>query len=224
MKEVVVISVGGSIIVPGHIDNRFLGEAKRAVSRLSRKYKVVICAGGGSTAREYISALRNAGCTVLEQNLMGIAVTRVNARLLASYIGNCNSEIPASLAQVRSMLRDNDVVVCGGLTPGQTSDGTTAEIAEYLGVKSLINVTNVPGLCTKDPRKFRNAKLIPKISHREFSKIMAGVRERPGQHFVLDSVAERIARRNKMRVIILEGMTNLENYLSGKRFVGTVIG
>ena len=222
MKETVVISIGGSIIVPKDIDHKFLKEAKRAISKISRQYKLVICTGGGSTAREYISALRDAGCAEMEQNLIGIAVTRINARLLASYL-NCSSDIPVSLAEVRSKLRKDNVVVCGGLTPGQTSDGTTAEIAEYLGVKTLINVTNVSGLYTKDPRKFKGAKLIPKIGHAEFSKIMAKVREGPGQHFVLDSVAERIAKRNKMRVIILKGMANLENYLSGKRFVGTVI-
>lgn len=48
MKKIVVISVGGSIIVPGEVDYDFLKKFKTTIRKLSRKYKVVICTGGGA--------------------------------------------------------------------------------------------------------------------------------------------------------------------------------
>lgn len=223
MKKVVVISVGGSIIVPDEVDYNFLERFKVTIKKLSRKYKIVVCAGGGHTARDYIGSLRRLGVPSLKQSYIGIAATRINALLLAFAIVDCNQRLPESLNEVKSLLGKHDIVVCGGLRPGRTSDGTTAEIAEYLEAKTMINMTNVSGLYTKDPTKYDDAKFIPRISHADFAKRMARIKEKPGQHFVLDSVAARIARRRKMEVVILEGVKNLDSYLSGKKFKGTVI-
>lgn len=229
MEKPAVISVGGSIIVPDKVDYKFLLSLRKAVEIIARKQKIVICTGGGKTAREYISALRKAGADNHAQDIVGIDATRLNARLVASFISangklKCNKEIPKTLEEIRQMLETNDVVVCGGLGPGKTSDGTTAEIAEYLGCKALYNVTNVRGLFDKDPRKYSNAKFISVISHEAFHKMMDKVKEKPGQHFVLDSEAERIARKADIRVIILKGANNLQKAVEGKRFEGTVIG
>ncbi|MFH0752690.1 MAG: UMP kinase, partial [archaeon] len=222
MKKVVVISVGGSIIVPDRVDYDFLRRLKATVKKLTRKYKIVICTGGGYTARNYISALKKSKCSENIQNRIGIAATRLNAQLLAFDFQNSNKEIPESLGEVRKLLKANDVVLCGGIRPGQTSDGTTAEIAEYVKADTLINMTNVSGLYTKDPRKYKDARLITKLTHAEFARIMSKVKEKPGQHFILDSVAARITRRRKIKVVILKGVKNLEDYLSGKKFKGTV--
>lgn len=223
MKGVVVISVGGSIIVPDDVDFSFLKQLRVALKRIVAKHKVVICTGGGHTARRYIDALRKLRKPDLSQSFVGIASTRLNALLLALSLDNCNHEVPRSLGEVKSMLRKHDVVVCGGLKPGRTSDGTTAEIAQYLGSKVMVNMTNVKGLYSKDPRKHKDAEFIPCLSHADFAKMMGRVKERPGQHFVLDSVAAKIARKEKMEVIILKGVRDLELYLSGKKFAGTVI-
>ncbi len=223
MKKVVVISVGGSIIVPGEVDYDFLKKFKVTIKGLSRKYKIVICTGGGHTARDYIGSLRRLRLPSLKQSYIGIAATRINALLLAFAISDCNQSIPSSLSKVKSLLGRYDIVVCGGLKPGRTSDGTTAEIADYLKADAMVNMTNVSGLYTKDPTRYKDAKFIPIISHADFAKRMDRIKEKPGQHFVLDSVAARIARKRKMEVVILEGVKNLESYLSCKKFKGTII-
>ncbi len=223
MKKAIVISVGGSIIVPGKADYDFLKNLKATILKLSKRHKIVICAGGGSIARDYMSTLKKEKSSEYVQDLMGIEVTRLNAKLVASFIQECNQEIPTTLEAVADMLRSYDIVVCGGLAPGQTSDGTTAQIADYLSSDTMVNITNVPGLYTKDPKRHKDAKLIPRISHADFGKIMSKVNEKPGQHFVLDSLAAKISKKAKIKVIILQGMKNLENYILGKKFVGTVI-
>ena len=57
----VVISLGGSLIVPDEIDLSFLEKFKRVIKKHEASYRFVIVCGGGSVARKYIRALREAG-------------------------------------------------------------------------------------------------------------------------------------------------------------------
>ncbi|MDD4878504.1 MAG: UMP kinase [Candidatus Nanoarchaeia archaeon] len=226
--KTIVVSVGGSMIVPDKVDYNFLVSLRKAVEAIVKKSKIVICTGGGSTAREYISILRKAGADNHSQDIAGIDATRLNARLVASFLSagkkiKANQEIPKSLNEIKALLGANDCVVCGGLGPGKTSDGTTAEIAGFLGADTIYNMTNVKGLYTKDPRKHRDAKFIPLISHEGFRDMMVKVKEKPGQHFVLDSEAERITREKNMEVVILQGAQNLQKAVEGKKFEGTIV-
>jgi len=226
--ETIVVSVGGSIIVPSGIDYNFLVSLRKTAVEISKKHKLVICTGGGHTAREYISILRKAGADNHTQDIAGIDATRLNARLVASFISagkkaKCSTEVPKSLEEIGHLLKANNIVVCGGLGPGKTSDGTTADIARFLKAKAMYNLTNVKGLFDKDPSVTKKAKFISNISREDFRKVMAMVHEKPGQHFVLDSYAEKIAREAKIRVVILKGMNNLLKAVEGKRFVGTII-
>lgn len=217
--ETIVISVGGSLINPGEINRLFLKELKKLVLKHAKKNKIILCTGGGKLARDYMATLHG----FMTQSIMGVACTRLNAKLLELYIGNTNKDIPTTEKEVKEMLQKYNVVVCGGLTPGKTSDSSTAEIAAALQAKTMINMTNVKGLYNKDPKKYKDARFIPHISHAKFKRIMDKVHEKPGQHFVLDSLAAKICREKKITVVILNGTRNLEKYLSGKRFVGTVI-
>lgn len=218
---ITVISLGGSIIVPNYIDLKFLKKFKKAI--LKQKNKIVICTGGGSTARNYISVLKQEDIDKVQLDWMGIEITRVNARLVASFIGDANDMIPRSEEEVAALLEQYDIVVCGGLRPGQTSDGATAMIAMRLKAERIINMTNVDGLFTKDPKKYKGAKFVPKLSHKEFLAIIKKISYKPGQHFVLDKVAADIAADQSIEVVILKGVDNLEKCLQGKKFKGTVI-
>lgn len=221
--KAIVISLGGSIIVPKEVDYRFLKDFKKTILSIKNR-KIVICTGGGFTARDYISALKKEKLNEYTLDLMGIEATRLNAKLLASFLQKCNQEIPITLESVKELLNTHNLVVCGGLSSGQTSDGTTAQIADYLDADEMINITNVDGLYDKDPKKYKNAKFIPKLTHKEFMKIISKVKKVPGQHFVLDSLAAEIALKAGIKVIILKGMKNLKNHITGKKFKGTVIG
>ena len=222
MKKTVVVSIGGSRIVPDEVDHEFLQRLREVLNEL-KGYKFVICTGGGHTARDYIKALAKDNAKRGKQDKIGIEVTRLNAKLVMSFLKKCNSRVPKSLTEIKSMLKKNDVVVCGGLKPGRTSDGTTAEIAKHLGSDIMINVTNVKGLYTKDPKKYKSAKFIPKIMHKAFKKMMDAVVEKPGMHFVLDSYAEKITRRNNIQVLIIDKLKEMKNYLQGKKYKGTLI-
>lgn len=219
----VVISVGGSVIVPDRPDYNFLMKFKKSVKRLSKKHKIVLVCGGGRVARDYIFVLEKQGATEYVRDLVGIECTRLNARLVSSFFGFTNKEIPDTLERVSDMLSKYRVVVCGGLGAGRTSDGTAASIADYIGADLFVNMTNVNGLYDKDPKEYKDAKFIKKISYRDFSYIMSRVKEKPGQHFILDSYATAIISSQKIKTIIVRGIENLGGAIEGKKFIGTVI-
>ena len=137
--DILIFSLGGSVIVPDRIDYAFLEKFKKLILKLARKKKIVICTGGGKTARNYINALGKAEVSNLNKDITGIAATRLNAVLVSSFLIN-NAVIPTTLVGVKEMLRKRKIVICGGLKPGITTDGTTAAIARYLNAKFFINL------------------------------------------------------------------------------------
>ena len=225
MKNVIVISLGGSLIVPGSVDYKYLLKFSKLIKKFSSRFKIVIVTGGGKTARTYINALSNKTKDLRLLGLVGIMATKLNARLVNGYF-NIKQNIPDSLLDVKKYLEKNNIVVCGalGFQPNMTSDGDACEIAAYLNGE-FINLTNVDGLYDKNPHKFKNAKLIPKISFKDFLAIVNKIKYSAGQHFVLDQAAAKIILKSKIKTVILNGnnLKNLENYLNDKNFVGTEI-
>jgi uridylate kinase len=226
MKKVIVLSLGGSLIIPNDINVKYLKEFKRIILKNTDKYKFIVVCGGGSIARKYISALRETGMNENLQSYAGISATRTNARFM-SYFFNQDQKrgIPHKMSELKNYLKKSDIIFCGALEyhPHQTSDSTSAEIAEAFKC-DFINLTDVGGLYTKNPKEFKNAKLIPEISWEEFNKIANKIKFKPGQHFVLDQKASNIIMKSRITTYVLgEDMVHLDNLLNGKKFIGTKI-
>lgn len=225
-KKVIVLSLGGSLIVPDNIDYKFLNNFKKIIFKNSDKYKFVIVCGGGSVARKYISALRETGKDEYYQSLAGISVTRMNARFMNYFFDfDASKGVPHNMKTLKKYLRKRGIVFCGALEykPHQTSDSTSAQIASYFKC-DFINLTNVYGLHDKNPLKFKNAKFIPEISWKSFNKMAQKIKFEPGQHFVLDQTASKEIMKNKIKTYILgQDMKQLDNLLNGKKFIGSVI-
>jgi len=219
----IVISLGGSLINPGKVDYNFLKQFKKTISKL-KKHKIIIVTGGGKIAREYINTLRDEKLNEKVLSLIGIKTTKLNAMLVSNFL-NTHILIPDSLIDLGRMIKKNKVVVCGalGYKPNMTSDGTAADISRWWKADMFINMTNVKGLYDKDPRKYKNAKFISKISFNDFLKRANKIKFKAGQHFVLDQTGARIITKYKIKTVILKGNKNLENCIKGKKFIGTVI-
>ncbi len=226
VKKIVVLSLGGSLIVPDEIDFGFLQKFKEAITKYTNRHKFVIVCGGGSIARKYIAALREKGLSEKIQSMAGIAVTRLNARFMTYFFGrDANQGIPHDMKQVAGLLKKHDVVFCGALryAPRETSDGTAAKLANFFRA-DFINLTAVPGLYTKNPAEHKDARFIPEISWKEFYKRAVKIKYKPGQHFILDQHAAKIIMNQRIKTCIIGKSTeNLMSLLGGKRFKGTVI-
>lgn len=221
--KTIVISLGGSILVPDNINIQFLKDFKNFLKKHEKTHRFVIVTGGGSIARKYISALKD--FPIKTQSMVGIAVTRLNARFLTYFLGEDGSEIPIDMHQIKNLLTKHNVVVCGALryAENETSDSTSAKLAHFLKA-DFINMTNVSGLFTKDPRKFKDAKLIPKISWKEFHAIAKSLKYTAGQHFVLDQHGSKIIMQNHITTYIVDSnIKNLDNLIQNKAFHGTTI-
>jgi len=225
-KKMIVLSLGGSQIIPENINLKYLKEFKKIILKHSKKYKFVIVCGGGSIARKYISALKKIKINEKLQSLSGISATRMNARFM-NYFFNINPEygIPHTIETLQKYIKSRNIIFCGALEykPNQTSDSTAAEIAKYFK-SDFINITNIKGLYNKNPKKFKDAKFIPRITWKDFNKMANKNKFKPGQHFVLDQTASKIILKNKIITSITgENLQELNNLLSKKRFKGTII-
>jgi uridylate kinase len=226
-KKVIVLSLGGSLIIPDEINTRFLKEFREVILRNTNHNKFIIVCGGGSIARKYISALRETGMNEKLQSFSGISATRMNARFMG-YFFNINQEygIPHTMRILKKYLRKQDVIFCGALEykPNQTSDSTAVEIARRFHT-IFINLTDVQGLHDKNPKEHKDAKFIPKISWKDFDKMANKIKFKPGQHFVLDQTASKMIMKKKIITYILgPNMAQLNNLLKNKKFKGTIIG
>jgi len=225
-KKVIVLSLGGSLIIPNNVDYKFLKKFKKVLLKNKNKYKFIVVCGGGSIARKYINALRKQGINKKMQSLAGISATRMNARFM-TYFFNQDAEqgIPHTKEQVKNLIAKNNVVFCGSLRyhEKETSDSVAAELADYFKT-NFINITNVPGLHNKNPLKYKNAKLISKITWKKFNFMANKLKYKPGQHFVLDQTASKIIMRKKIKTYIIgQNLKNLNKILKNKKFHGTII-
>jgi uridylate kinase len=224
-KKVIVISLGGSLIIPDNIDVEYLKKFKKIILKNSKKYKFVIVTGGGSIARKYIKALKDIKASVFLQSISGISATRTNARFMNNFIGQNPEGIPHIIRQVDNELKKRDIIFCGALEyrPNQTSDATAAQLASHFN-SIFINLTDVPGLYNKNPKKHKDAKFIQKITWKKFYSMANKIKYAPGQHFVLDQMASKIIKEKKTTTYILgKDLKQLDNLLNNKKYKGTII-
>ncbi len=224
-KRVVVLSLGGSQIIPDDVNYSYLKKFKRVLEKHKRDYNFVVVCGGGSLARKYIKAIKKEGLSEFHQSLAGISATRSNARFVSHFFGfDSMHGVPHTVKTVGKYLKKQGIVFCGALEykEDQTSDSVAAILAKRFGGE-FVNLTNVKGLYTKDPNKYKNAKFISEISWKDFDEMVQKIKFKPGQHFVLDQNASKVIRKKKIPTHIIKDLSQLDKYLSWQKFVGTTI-
>jgi uridylate kinase len=228
-SEIIVLSLGGSLIIPEKVNYPYLKKFRKTILELvkTKKYKFVIVCGGGSIARKYISLLRKQNKSKKELSLSGIRATRMNALFMMQFFEkNANKTLPMNMQEVKESLEKNAIVFCGALryTPKSTSDSTAANLAKFLKT-DFINLTNIDGLYSSNPKTNKKAKFIPNESWDKFLKRANSIDFKAGQHFVLDQRAAKIIQKNKIPTYIMGSkISNLKKIIKNKPFHGTFIG
>lgn len=229
--EKIIISVGGSLIVPdGGVDTDFLSNLNKFVRSQLAKHpnrQFFLVTGGGSTARHY----RDAGRDVVGHELtpddldwLGIHATRLNAHLVRTIFRDIAH--PYIIKKYEIIRKANEpVIVASGWKPGWSTDYDAVMLCEDYGAKTIINLSNIEKVHDKDPKKFKDAKPIDKITWDDFRKLV-GDDWTPGMNAPFDPVAAKKAQELGVRVVVLNGKNfdNVEKYFNGEEFVGTVIG
>jgi len=225
MKETIIISLGGSLIIPSEIDVGFLKDFKELIlSHVEKGKKFVIITGGGKICRKYQNVARElANPTDEDLDWIGIASLKLNAELVRVMFGeHAHEKVISNLSKHFTL--DKSIVIGSAYEPGQSTDWDAVLGAKNVGAKKIINLSNTDYVYDSDPKTNKDAKKIEKISWSDY-RVLIPKDWNPGLNSPFDPVASEMAEKEGMEVMIMNGkpIDNLANYLNGEIFLGTII-
>lgn len=223
----VIISVGGSLIVPDQIDTAFLSSFKELIETEIRDgWRFIVIAGGGKTARRYQEAVRAVGELTSEDiDWIGIHATRLNGHLLRTvFRGIAHPTMVTNPDDILDMPKDTPLIIAAGYRPGSSTDLRAVQIAERRHATKLINLSNIDYVYSADPKTDPSAQPIENISWADFRKMIPAEWD-PGLSSPFDPVAARTAEAYGLEVAIMNGtkLEELAKYLRNEPFAGTRI-
>ena len=228
--KTIVISLGGSIIVPGDIQVEFLKKFKEFILKFLKKdFRFIIVTGGGSVARNYIKAA--AEITKIsneDKDWLGIHATRINAHLIRTIFKKEAYPIvlDSPLKKINGDSGKYKLFIASGWRPGWSSDYCAVLLADRFKADKIINASNIDYAYDSDPstRLGASAKPIKEITWAKYRKIISP-KWTPGMKVPFDNVASKMAQKLRINVVITRGtdLKNLEKILTNKKFRGTII-
>ena len=248
-KDTIVISLGGSLICPSDkagekkIDTQFLRTFVSLIkTQLSkeRQKRIIIITGGGAYCRAYNAAFnkitlqkKTARRTVAE-DYIGIAMTKVNAKLVQCLLAAANIPIvPALLNDPTRRIewKRARVAVGAGYLPGHSTDYDAVLAAIANKGSAIINLTNIDYVYTHDPRKDegkhkrKDAQPLKNLTWKEYKKVLEIKKWSSGLHTPFDPLASALAEKKKLTVFIVNGQKkrNLASALASSEPSGTRI-
>jgi len=201
----IVLSVGGSILAKELNPDSFKGYAE-ALKELAKEHELIIVTGGGVAARDYINVARSTGANEVECDYIGIDITRLNAKLLISALGDAAyPEPPKDYKEAQDKLSSGKILVMGGVIPGQTTDAVAAILTEYLGANLLVIATAVDGVYSADPRKDPDAVKYETMTAKELVSTVMTTEMKAGSKSPVDPLAAKIIERCNIETIVMDG-------------------
>lgn len=198
----------------------------------NQSLSLVLVAGGGANARRYIGAGSRLDFDQATLDELGIAVSRLNALVLAYALHPLSyTQIPKDLSELSELAdmmerepRKERVIVCGGLHPGQSTNAVAALIAEKLSADLFINATDVDGVYDKDPNKFSDATRFDSIDPEMLSRVLGEQSVQAGGYDLMDPVALKLISRSKVPTLITScDPDTLSRILRLREKIGTTI-
>jgi uridylate kinase len=224
-EEIIIISLGGSVIIPDTPNAKFILEFRNLILNwISKGKKFFIVTGGGKTSRVYQESLKDIiGNKKEVLDWIGIYTTQLNANFLKLSFGdNFLGDIITDLSLLSPF--GGNLVIASGWKPGCSTDTDAVLVAEKLNIRKIINISNISFVYDSDPKINPNAKKFENLSWDEYLKIIDD-NWTPGMSVPFDPIASKKAESLGLEVIFMDGsdLSNLDNYISGKGFTGTTI-
>ncbi len=227
MKNLKIISVGGSIIIPKEgFDVTFLRHFRDLIlAEVKKGQRFILVIGGGATCRAYQSAAAEVvtmSNTDLDQ--LGIYSTVFNAQFVRMLFGKA-AHTTIVENPTKKMKTNKKIMIGAGWKPGCSTDNDAVLLAKTYGAKEIINLSNIDYVYESDPKINPLAKKLERVSWKELRQII-GSRWTPGANVPFDPVAAKTAEKLKLKVSFVKG-TNLDEVkkvVRGEECKGTVIG
>src|SRR3989344_2183049 len=173
MQETIIISLGGSLIVPDQIDVDFLRDFKALIlGHVKEGKKFVIITGGGKINNRYNAAAKALGEPSDEDlDWIGIAALKLNAELLRVIFAEyANKKVVDNFSKAFTF--EKSIVIGAAYEPGKSSDWDAVECTKTIGAKKIINLSNTDYVYDSDPKINPEAKKIEKISWPAYREII----------------------------------------------------
>jgi uridylate kinase len=223
--EKVVVSIGGSVLVPDKGDAAFIRVLADVLREVSKSVRLVLVCGGGKIARYYTSTGKGLNGTTHQRDVLGIGATRLNAGLLRIALGDhAYNGIPETAEEAAEAFESGKIVVMGGTEPGHTTDAVSIMVAGKIGCGRVVNATSVDAVYTDDPRKDPDAKRLSKLTINELSDIIYGEHD-AGRSSVFDPLGVKLAARDHIDIVVIDGrdLDELKNAILGNEIKGTYV-
>lgn len=223
----VVISVGGSVLIPNLEENRLKAWAEALINLKNAGIQVFAVVGGGGEARRYINVCRDIALDEATSDEIGIRITRINAMLLIGALKDyAYPRVAESYIEAKEFALSGKIVVMGGVTPGQTTDAVSAVLAEETNASMMINMTAVDGIYSADPKKDKSAKKYDVLTPQCLIDLIMKEKMNAGSNMVIDLVAAKITERSGIPLVVIDGRNPIliSDALVNGKFNGTVVG
>ncbi len=223
--KTIVVSLGGSVLVPT-LDVNSIRPYATLLQEMAARYRLFVVTGGGGEARRYIHAARLLGIDEASADDLGILVTRLNASLLVGTLGAAAyPRVAESYQQAREFAQTGKIVILGGIVAGQTTDAVAAVLAEYVRASAVFNLTSVDGIYNRDPRRDPTAERFVHLTPRHLLEVIGECQLTAGSNTVFDIVAAKVIERSRIPLVVMDGRdpkTVRAAVLEGQ-FQGTVV-
>jgi len=235
-KDITVIAVGGSLIVPhltdtDGIDVPFLKVLRRLlISEMKQGKHFIIVPGGGKTCRVY----QNAGRQIVRMSnedldWIGIHSTRLNAQLLRTiFVREAHPVVidhDPFAKEVEELLgTKKKLFIASGWKPGWSTDYISVRLAQKFHAREVIIAGDTPYVYDKDPRKHKDAKPFSEMAWKEYRRLVPK-KWTPGFSSPVDPIGAKLAQAIHLPAKIVGGadLKNLKRAIEGKEFTGTLI-
>lgn len=223
-KPRIVIKLSGSIF-NFETDFNVLSDYINIIKKINEIYQPLIITGGGKIARFYINLSRSLGFDESGLDLIGIQVSHLNAKLLISGLGDlCFPLTPPNLDEISTAVLTNKIVITGGLYPGQSTNATSALIAEKINAVKFFNATDVDGIFNFDPRTNPNAIMYESIGVKECIKILKVENSMAGTYDLMDLISLKVIERSCLPTVVFKSsVDNLKKVILDNVKIGTEI-
>lgn len=226
-NQYIVISVGGSLIVPDDIDTDFLSSFKTLITEeIDAGKRFCLICGGGKTARRYQDAAESVSAPTDEDlDWLGIHSTRLNGHLVRTIFHDIAHPVMITNPdEVLDVPKESPLIIASGYRPGASTDLRAVQIAKHTHAQKIINLSNIDYAYTSDPREDEHAEKIESISWTDFRALIPSEWD-PGLSSPFDPIAAREAAAAGIEVAIINGskLSEVEKYMRGEDFIGTRI-